>query len=274
MFFKMQTIKKFDIGFTQVSNVLLYDKNLSLKAKGLYAYLFSKPDNWIFHNDVILQEIKEGSTCFKEAIKELEKYGYIKRVVLKGQDGRVKGVQYLFLNKVIENKALVSENENQIVENQIDGNPIEENHPHNNTNINNTYISNTNTNINNIVPDKKSSIKEENEKYVNYSLRLKKYVEERKRKSIDNKTISNWNNSFRLLVKSLKDFRTQEEIDISLNKAFDYLENRNDYQGKYKLVIESADSFREKFTKIEDKIVQDKNIYPSKNYAELEKNIL
>lgn len=34
--------------FTIVSNFLLNDKTLSFKAKGLFAYLFSKPDDWDF----------------------------------------------------------------------------------------------------------------------------------------------------------------------------------------------------------------------------------
>ena len=61
-------IKKFSLPFTQISNVILNDAGLSLKAKGLYAYLFSKPDGWIYHNAVILREIKEGRDAFRTAI--------------------------------------------------------------------------------------------------------------------------------------------------------------------------------------------------------------
>lgn len=123
---------------------------------------------------------------------------------------------------------------------------------------------------------------EKNLKFLKYSERLQKYVESRKKKSINKKTIDNWNNTFRLLAKDLSAFRNEEEIEQSINKVFDYLENENDSQGQYKFVVESADSFREKFTKIEDKITR-KETYRQEytpclknkiNYAEMEKHIL
>jgi hypothetical protein len=41
-------IEKAGVNYTQVSNVVLSNKKLSWKAKGIYAYLFSKPDDWDF----------------------------------------------------------------------------------------------------------------------------------------------------------------------------------------------------------------------------------
>lgn len=75
----MESIKKFKVNFTQVPNVVLKDKRLSLKAKGLYAYLFSKPDGWQFSPKIILKEIKEGRDAFYGAMKELIDCGYICR---------------------------------------------------------------------------------------------------------------------------------------------------------------------------------------------------
>ena len=126
------------------------------------------------------------------------------------------------------------------------------------------------------------NMSDKNLEFLKYSERLKKYVEERKRKSINKKTLDNWNNTFRLLAKDLSAFRNKDEIEQSIDKVFNYLENENDSQGQYKFVVESADSFREKFTKIEDKIMKKETYKPNDsynknnkiNYAEMEKYIL
>ena len=45
---KDSLLKKQVVPFTQVSNNLINDKNLSLKSKGLYVFMFSKPQGWNF----------------------------------------------------------------------------------------------------------------------------------------------------------------------------------------------------------------------------------
>ena len=72
-------IKKENINFTQVSNDLLLDKRVSAKAKGIYAYLYSKPDNWDFSVDRIASDFKDGYKAVNGGIKELEELGYIGR---------------------------------------------------------------------------------------------------------------------------------------------------------------------------------------------------
>lgn len=78
----MSKLKKQKTGFTQVSNIVLVGNKISLKAKGLYAYLFSKPDGWDFSGDRIAKENKEGRKAIFSGLKELEKYGFIKRTRL------------------------------------------------------------------------------------------------------------------------------------------------------------------------------------------------
>lgn len=62
-----------------VANEVLYNKNLSFKAKGLYAYLFSKPDTWDFSGDRIIMETVDGRKAIFSALKELESGGYLFR---------------------------------------------------------------------------------------------------------------------------------------------------------------------------------------------------
>lgn len=90
------SIKKFNVGYTQVPNTMLCDPNLSAKAKGIYCYLFSKPDGWVFHTETILKELKEGRDSFYAAIDELISKGYIERTQKTESDGKFGGIIYEF----------------------------------------------------------------------------------------------------------------------------------------------------------------------------------
>jgi DNA-binding MarR family transcriptional regulator len=74
----MKLIKE-NIPFTMVANEVLQDKNLSLKAKGMYSYLFSKPDEWDFSSNRMILETNDGRKSVMNALKELEQEGYLVR---------------------------------------------------------------------------------------------------------------------------------------------------------------------------------------------------
>ena len=92
-----ETIKKYKISYTQVSNQILCDKNLSLKAKGLYGYLFSKPDDWQFHIKCMQEELQESEKQIRSIIKELVDKGYIIRHQV-NENGKFGGIIYEFVN--------------------------------------------------------------------------------------------------------------------------------------------------------------------------------
>jgi DNA-binding MarR family transcriptional regulator len=58
-----------------------------MKAKGMYAYLFSKPGDWDFSSVRIAKEIQEGRKSILSMIKELEKEGLLIRKKL--SNGRI-----------------------------------------------------------------------------------------------------------------------------------------------------------------------------------------
>jgi len=87
--------KKENIPFTQVSNSVLNDKNLSAKAKGLYAYLYSKPDGWDFAIDRIKKDFSDGRLSINNGLQELEQNGYLYRQ--RKETGRV---VYLLKNQM------------------------------------------------------------------------------------------------------------------------------------------------------------------------------
>ena len=78
--FYMGLIKeKQNFPFTQVANQLLKNINLSCRAKGLYAFLYSKPEGWKFSGRRLKKLLREGERAIFADLKELESAGYLLR---------------------------------------------------------------------------------------------------------------------------------------------------------------------------------------------------
>jgi hypothetical protein len=80
-------LQKDKIPFTMVANEVLNHAGISLKAKGLYAYLFSKPEGWNFSSKRIVNDCKESRPTILAALQELEANGLLVR--RKRNDGRM-----------------------------------------------------------------------------------------------------------------------------------------------------------------------------------------
>lgn len=65
--------------FTQINNATLREKGLSLRARGLLAYMLSFPDNWEFSVCNIVAETGESDRTVRRILAELEKQGFIYR---------------------------------------------------------------------------------------------------------------------------------------------------------------------------------------------------
>ena len=74
--------------FGVIPHNVLYDANISLKAKGLYAYMQSKPDGWEFSAERISNECSEGRDAVRAALIELETAGYLTRYRKKNELGQ------------------------------------------------------------------------------------------------------------------------------------------------------------------------------------------
>jgi len=107
--------------YATVPNHVLNDSNLSLKAKGLFAYLQSKPDGWKFSVERISKQTKDGANSIKSGIKELEEMGYLKRVPKRDEDGSGKWAGYDYI--LSENPST----ENPSTENPMTVDPMTEN---------------------------------------------------------------------------------------------------------------------------------------------------
>ena len=92
---------KFANKFTQISNAVLNDNELTLEEKGLFCYLFSKPDCWEFHYNAMKKELKEKSNdTIRRVLTSLVEKGYItKNQKNKTESGKFGGIDIEFTDK-------------------------------------------------------------------------------------------------------------------------------------------------------------------------------
>ncbi|NEH32644.1 hypothetical protein [Rhizobium ruizarguesonis] len=83
----MNKLRKPPSGFTMVPNALIRSSSLSLKAKGLYCLLFSKPDNWIYMEEALVSESADGRESYRSGIKELVESGWLTKVQVRDDKG-------------------------------------------------------------------------------------------------------------------------------------------------------------------------------------------
>lgn len=87
-------------------NELLNNSNISLKVKGLYGYLQSKPDGWKFSEPRIRKQMREGRDAIQNTLKELEELGYLQRISVKNEKGRWDGYDYILYEKPYNGKSV------------------------------------------------------------------------------------------------------------------------------------------------------------------------
>ena len=79
--------------YTTISNQLFKNKTISLKAKGLMAYLLSLPNEWELSINGIVSCSKEGRVAIGSTLKELIESGYIERETIRDK-GKFVGYDY------------------------------------------------------------------------------------------------------------------------------------------------------------------------------------
>ena len=126
--------------YTVINNAILKDTRISWKAKGLFCYLLSLPEDWNICMNDLQNRAKDGIDGLKSAVKELKEYGYLIQKRNKDEKGRfLKTVYIIVENPQVENPQV----ENPQVENPQVENPQVENPQLLNTNIQNTNLKNT-----------------------------------------------------------------------------------------------------------------------------------
>lgn len=88
-----RTEKNADNPFVMIDRRPIENPSLSWKAKGILAYLLSRPDNWIVRLEDLVNRSSDGPTAIRAAIKELKKLGHVTQKA-EYENGRIK--QYVF----------------------------------------------------------------------------------------------------------------------------------------------------------------------------------
>lgn len=94
--------------YVMIDRRLLNDTNLSWKAKGILAYLLSLPDDWKIYENELVKHSRDGKESLRSGIKELINAGYIERVQLRDEKGRMNGYEY----RVYETPTVIGKPEN------------------------------------------------------------------------------------------------------------------------------------------------------------------
>lgn len=161
-------------GYTAISNEIIVDPNISMKAKAVYCYLQSRPDNWEFYTKEIVKNFKESKDCVVSALKELETNHYLKRIA-KRNNGKFSNFDYYIFNSKDEfNKFTEAENINSVetgVKITESVKTVSDFSVTNNTNYNNTDI------INNINIIKEIDKEKINKETISPILLIDKFIE-------------------------------------------------------------------------------------------------
>ena len=119
-------------GYTVMSNHHLRNKELSLKAKGLLSQMLSLPEDWDYTLAGLSHINREKIDAIREAVKELEKAGYITRRQGRDEKGKMTAIEYTIYEQpqppeldcpVLENPTA----DKPILENPTTDNPTSEN---------------------------------------------------------------------------------------------------------------------------------------------------
>lgn len=90
---------KRDSNYTIMSNAGLQDARLSLKAKGLLAYMLSLPDDWIFYESEIVKHATDGKQSVRTGLKELQENGYLLKEQARSKVGKFSKVDWVLFDE-------------------------------------------------------------------------------------------------------------------------------------------------------------------------------
>jgi hypothetical protein len=143
-------VQKLPRNFVMLDKGFLENPNLSWKAKGILAYLLSKPDNWKVIIGDIVKYSTDGKSSIYSGLAELKEHGYYVKTAVRSEDGRridhwestVYELPQAVNPKNAGNTPSSLLTDFQEIENQYIENQYIENRERNNNYINNNYINN------------------------------------------------------------------------------------------------------------------------------------
>ena len=252
--------------FTQVPNILLRNRHISGKAKAILCLLLSNKEGWKSHVITLTNMMKESKDAIYSGLQELEKHGYLIRVkcrvlMSKKLTGEVwaytdlsNSLNMAFITTLLEKKGL------EMVAKKT-------------TTGFSRYGKSASNNINNkkkgnYIKNNLSLAPLQNKEYLSIARKLSTIVRKIKNIKHTYSQLGAWSNHIRLLV---------EKNKVSVDRIYEALKWYSKHHAdKYTPIIESGESLRNKFIKLEDAIKRDsESNYLSKvlSVAELHEQI-
>lgn len=140
-------VKKRPSNFVIIDKTFLEDDRLSYKAKGILAYLLSKPDNWKVIVSDLVKHSKDGFDSVYSGLKELKKYGYYEKNPIRDEKGIIIRWESI-IYEVPKIKETNQTHETSLLRDFPDVDfPDMENPEHNNNYINNNKLNNNDSNL-------------------------------------------------------------------------------------------------------------------------------
>jgi|SRR6266496_6718132 len=87
-------IKKHQSSFVIIDKNAVQDVRLSLRARGLLAYLLCLPDNWVVVVSELQERFQDGRYSIQAAFKELELHGYATLETIRNELGQIAGKEW------------------------------------------------------------------------------------------------------------------------------------------------------------------------------------
>ena len=140
--------------YTVMSNHHLRNTDLSLKSKGLLSQMLSLPEEWDYTLKGLSKINREGIDAIREAIRELERAGYVTRTRVRNEKGQLGAADYVIHEFPVPPKPAL-ENPTQdkpISENPTLENPMQENPTQLNKELSSKELSNTDLLNNHSIP--------------------------------------------------------------------------------------------------------------------------
>ena len=99
--------------FTTINNEFIFNKEMSLKAKGLLWHLLALPESWDLYVEEVEKWHKDKKDSIYSGFKELMNLGYVERIQ-KREAGKFKGFDYVVFEKPKRDlsETVMSETEN------------------------------------------------------------------------------------------------------------------------------------------------------------------
>ncbi len=120
--------------YTVMANHHLRNRDLTLKAKGLMSVMLSLPDDWDYTLKGLAHISREGVDAIREAVRELERAGYIVRSRVRNEKGQLTVMEYVIYEQPKKPEAVTETPasdspvlEKPILENPTLDNPTQDN---------------------------------------------------------------------------------------------------------------------------------------------------